>query len=256
MAGENELNARLDLASGITSRQKRKLRAKRKENVVVQDDGEGNWLISYADMMTLLFALFVIISAFSTPDAGKFEKLKEATTKAMGVEYVKPFTELSNDLKKIVKSGMFGSGVSVDETSEGIVISASGTLFFDSGSTDLKDDAARMIDNISTVLSTNAKGFRVVVEGHTDDVPMNSEKFPSNWELSSGRAGTVVRRLEEKGFPHALLRPLGLADAEPLVPNHNERGVALPENRARNRRIVIRIQKQLPQRMKKPVDQP
>jgi len=85
----------------------------------------------------------------------------------------------------------------------------------------------------------------VIVEGHTDDIPIVTPKYPSNWELSSARASTVVRLLESAGFDHSDLRPVGLADTEPLVPN---RGLAA--NRALNRRIVIRVQKQLPQRSK------
>lgn len=249
MSETKDFAARLDLAAGAKKKEARRRRDFRRERVVVHDDGEGNWLVSYADMMTLLFAFFVLLSAFSTPDAGKFEKLKEAATKSMGVDYVKPFTDLSNDLKDVLKQGDLDKEITVVETSDGIVISASGTMFFDSGAVDLKPPAAVLIDKISDVIIKSAKGFKVIVEGHTDDVPMNSEKFPSNWELSSARAGTVVRRLEEKGFPHQLLRPLGLADAEPLISNRSLSGQDLPENRAKNRRIVIRIQKQLPARM-------
>ena len=94
-----------------------------------------------------------------------------------------------------------------------------------------------------------AKGFRVTVEGHTDDSPIYSKSFPSNWELSSIRAGTVVRLLESKGLPRADLRPVGLADTEPVVPNRDGSGTPIPENQAANRRILIRIQKQLPKRL-------
>ncbi|MGK5084268.1 flagellar motor protein MotB [Bdellovibrionota bacterium FG-1] len=236
------------LASG--TRRKRS-RGYKPERVVVHDDGDGNWLVSYADMMTLLFAFFVIIAAFSTPDASKLEKLKESTSKSMGVDYVRPFTDLSNNLKTVLSQSDVGKEVSVSDTSDGLVISASGTLFFESGSVDLTPGAAVLIDHITDVLIANAKSFRIFVEGHTDDTPMHSEHYPSNWELSSARAGTVVRRLEGKGFPHSMLRPLGLADAEPLLPNRDDSGQVITENQAKNRRIVIRIQKQLPDRMKK-----
>jgi chemotaxis protein MotB len=245
------MEVRLDSAAGLGKDAKSPRRVKQRERVEMHDDGEGNWLVSYADMMTLLFAFFVILSAFSTPDAGKLEKLKEATTKSMGVDYVKPFTELSDSLKKVLNNGELGKEIMISENADGIVISVSGTLFFDSGSTELKAPAAALVDRVADMLVANARAFKIFVEGHTDDVPIRSEKFPSNWELSSARAGTVVRRLEEKGFPHYLLRPLGLADAEPMLPNRDEGGRELAENRARNRRIVIRIQKQLPPRMKK-----
>jgi chemotaxis protein MotB len=220
-----------------------------KEKIVVQDDGEGNWLMSYGDMMTLLFAFFVIISAFSTPDAAKMEKLKEETSKSMGVKYTKPFEELKSQLKQMLADSKMDKDISIVETGDGVAIVANGTLFFDSGAAELKPDAHTLISNLGDILIQEAKGFRIVVEGHTDDVPITSLRFPSNWELSSSRAGTVVRLLESKGFLHKDLRPLGLSDTEPLFPNLDESGAPIADNRARNRRIVIRIQKQLPKRL-------
>jgi chemotaxis protein MotB len=79
--------------------------------------------------------------------------------------------------------------------------------------------------------------------------------FASNWELSSVRASTVVRLFESQGFPHAGLRPIGYGDTEPVVPNETPAGEPIPENQAQNRRIVIRIQRQLPARMNaKPIE--
>lgn len=220
-----------------------------KERIVHQDDGEGNWLMSYADMMTLLFAFFVIMAAFSTPDASKMERLKQETAKSMGVEYQRPFEDMTDTVRKVLKDFKLDQEISVVETTDGVAITSKGTLFFDSGSADLKGQAQDLIEKLSQILVVQAKGFRILVEGHTDDVPIVSARFPSNWELSAGRASTVVRLLESKGFPHNDLRPLGLADTEPVVPNLDSEGKPNNENRAQNRRIVIRIQKQLPKRM-------
>lgn len=213
------------------------------------DDGEGNWLVSYADMMTLLFGFFVILTAFSTPDPGKVEKLKETTAKSMGGQYTKPFESLNLSLKNILEEMKLDQQVKIIDTGDGIAISSRGTLFFDSGSSQLKPEAEKLMQEIAAILAREALDFKILVEGHTDDVPTNSKLYPSNWELSSARASTVVRLLEAKGIPHANLRPLGLADTEPSVPNLSEQGAPLPENRAINRRIVVRIQKTLPKRM-------
>lgn len=214
------------------------------------DDGEGNWLVSYADMMTLLFGFFVIMGAFSNPDAGKMEKLKQETAKSMRVKYTKPFEELSTSLKKVMVDLKLEKEVNLDETLDGVTLTFRGTLFFESGSAILKAEALEVIRKMAGLLATEAKGFHVLVEGHTDDAPIVSRLFPSNWELSSARAGTVVRVLEDKGFPHKDLRPYGLSDTEPVVPNRDAAGIPILENRAQNRRIVIRLQKQLPKRMK------
>ena len=135
--------------------------------------------------------------------------------------------------------------VSVVETDDGVKITSKGKLFFDSGSAELRDEARLLMDNLSALLVKQAQGFRIIVEGHTDDVPINTAMFPSNWQLSSARAGTIVQLLESKGFRREDLRPLGLADTEALVPNRTPSGESIPANQAENRRIVIRLQKNM-----------
>ncbi|MBS1985148.1 MAG: OmpA family protein [Bdellovibrionales bacterium] len=215
----------------------------------VQDDGEGNWLVSYADMMTLLFGFFVMLSAFSVPDAAKMEAMKRETSAAMGGKYTKPFEQLTNSIQRTLAEALLDKEVSVTQTDEGVMLVSKGTLFFDSGSAGLKPEAAVLMEKIGDVLAREAQGFRIVVEGHTDDIPISSHDFPSNWELSSMRAGSVVRLLEAKGLPRKDLRPQGLADTEPVAPNHDANGEAIPANQAANRRVVIRVQKQLPPRV-------
>ena len=202
---------------------------------VSNDDGEGNWLISYADMMTLLFGFFVMLSAFSTPNAEKVEQLKRATSESMGGKYTRPFTDLSQNISTVLEQISLDRDVNVRETEDGVRLSIKGTLFFDAGTAELRPEALNLLNRLAEILKTKAKGFRIVVEGHTDDTPIASKLFPSNWELSSARAGS--------GFDGRLLRPLGLADKDPLFPNRDQAGIAIPANQAENRRIVIRIQK-------------
>ena len=83
----------------------------------------------------------------------------------------------------------------------------------------------------------------IFVEGHTDDSPISSERYPSNWELSAARASLVVRMLENKGFRKDRLSPQGFADSRPILPNRDEAGKPIPDNQAQNRRVVIRIAK-------------
>lgn len=224
-------------------------RRKRPQQIIVEDDGEGNWLISYADMMTLLFGFFVVLSAFSTPDQKKLEELKKRTATAMGGKYVKPFEELSSEVKRMLSEIDLEKEIDIDETSEGITITSRGTLFFDSGSAVLKPLAQEVMKNLAHIISNQAKGYHIVVEGHTDDSPISTSMFPSNWELSSARAGTVVRLLENVGINSSDLRPVGLASVEPMFPNRDKNGLPIPRNQAENRRIVVRIKRKLPPRL-------
>lgn len=215
------------------------------------DEGEGNWLISYADLMTLLFAFFVLIAAFSTPDPAKFEKMKEETVKGMKAKYTSPYEDLAKAFRDILKQEKLEKQVSIQILDDGLELTSNGTLFFDSGSAELNPRAKFLVEKIAGVLVTqNPKqsGFHVVVEGHTDDTPIVSARFPSNWELSASRASTVVRLIESKGFNHSLLRPEGRADTEPVAPNRDANNLPIALNQAQNRRIVIKVQKQLPAR--------
>jgi chemotaxis protein MotB len=200
-------------------------------------------------MMTLLFGFFVMVSAFSTPDAEKIERLKRATVEYLDVPYVEPTEGLSESLQKVLRDYKLEDDVRIVATEEGLTMSSRGTIFFDSGSAELKPIAQDLLERVGDVLVEMARGFKVFVEGHTDDAPINTARYPSNWELSAARASVVVRLLEARGFPHRQLRPIGFADVEPALPNYDSKGRPIEENRARNRRIVIRLQKMLPRRM-------
>jgi chemotaxis protein MotB len=85
--------------------------------------------------------------------------------------------------------------------------------------------------------------YMITVEGHTDDMPIGTGQFPSNWELSTARASAVVRYLINNGIPAAKLRAVGYAQVMPKVPNRDVTGRPIPENQAQNRRVVIKLEK-------------
>jgi len=224
-----------------------KPRRKLSRHVEEIDDGEGNWLISYADLMTLLWGFFVILSAFSEPNAAKFEKLKQETAEAMGGKYESPYNTITDTLRKIIQELHLEQQVKLEQLTDGLRITAESGTFFDTGSAGLLPNAQDILVRLASVLKDNMADHRILIEGHTDDVPIASMAFPSNWELSLRRASEVVRLFESVGIPHAALRPIGVADVEPLV---NPAGLAdeeLKTARARNRRVVIRLQRTIGQ---------
>lgn len=209
------------------------------------EGGDENWLISYADLMTLLFGFFVLLTVFSTPNSQKMEQLTKETAKSMGSKYVKPFNELSNQLQKVLDKQSIKNIIAIENVHEGLILTASSTNFFASASDELHPDAEKILIDLGKILQANAKGFNLVVEGHTDDVSISTKQFPSNWELSLHRASRVVRLFEKMGISHTALRPVGLSDIEPIVPIANLSPVALTSARERNRRIVIRVIKNM-----------
>ncbi len=116
--------------------------------------------------------------------------------------------------------------------------------FFDSGSASLSDSGKAILHGVLARLAAAlGEGYRIKVEGHTDDTPIDTAQFPSNWELSTARAAAVVHFFIEQGIPAQRLRAIGYADTEPKVPNRDAAGNAIPGNQAQNRRVIIKLEK-------------
>lgn len=220
----------------------------KKKSSFARDGGDENWLISYADLMTLLWGFFVILSAFSVPNANLLEKLKKTTAESMGGEYERPFSELTDELKLILKEVGLENVTKLENSSEGVKLSIRAQYFFNSGDARINDQAYLVLKKIGNVLRNSKENIMIFVEGHTDDVPIHNSYFPSNWELSASRASSVVRLFEEMGIRKEVLRPIGLSDTKQTESVANLSGEALNVARAKNRRIVIRVQKKLMER--------
>jgi chemotaxis protein MotB len=116
--------------------------------------------------------------------------------------------------------------------------------FFAPGSAALSDGGKAILASLLPRLERALQaGYRVTVEGHTDDTPIKTAEFPSNWELSSARAAAVVHELLEEGVPADRLRAVGYADTRPKAPNRDAAGNPIPANQAKNRRVVIKLEK-------------
>ncbi len=206
-----------------------------------EGDGETLWLLSYADMMTLLFGFFVMLSSFSKVDTEKFEKVRLHSTQLFGGEYIKAQQQVAEELKEnFQKQGLSNEALFTD-LEKGIAITFRGSTFFDSGSSELRGDAEQLLSQVLPSIQKQQANFSVVVEGHTDDDPIATEKFPSNWELSSQRAAAVLRYFEKNGFDRSQLRAVGYADTVPVLPNRNSDQTAIKENQSQNRRVVIKL---------------
>jgi chemotaxis protein MotB len=208
------------------------------------EEGEA-WLISYADLMTLLVGFFVILLSFSSVDEEKLEGLKRAITQEFGGSYQVPFGDMADRLREKLKNMGLGDQFLVKSNDRGVEISFYGTLFFNTGSADMKAEGAELMERLIPVVRAEAADFTVIVEGHTDDVPIsNGKHFRNNWELSSLRACRVLEAFEEGGFSKANLTALGYGDARPVVPNRDAEGNAIPLNQSQTRRVVIKLIKQ------------
>lgn len=134
-----------------------------------------------------------------------------------------------------IKSGV----VELKPRESGVELNLRGAAFFDLASAEIKAGGAPLLRDIAATLAGTS--YKVTVEGHTDNLPIESWLYPSNWELSSARASRVARFLIDNGVPRDRMRVEGLADTLPLAPNTDAAGRPIPENQARNRRVVILV---------------
>ncbi|MDR2584560.1 MAG: OmpA family protein, partial [Fibromonadaceae bacterium] len=136
-------------------------------------------------------------------------------------------------IKNVIKDKKLDEAVKVEVTEKGIAIMLRDPVGFASGSADLKDQGKEILKDISDVIKNNSD-LKVRVEGHTDDVPIHSNRYRSNWELSSSRSLSVVQLLAgQTGIQPQNMSAVGYGEYRPIVPNSS------PENRAKNRRIQI-----------------
>jgi chemotaxis protein MotB len=209
-----------------------------------EGDSDSNWIVSYADMMTLLMSFFALMFSFSKVDQTAFDRVRQSVAKQFGSVLVMPFQELSDSLKKVIDKRNLGNKVRVEQNGSSISIIFQGSTLFEEGSTDLNPASKDTISDFLDILHEQAIQFPIIVEGHTDDVPISSSRFPSNWELSSDRADLIVRMLEAKGFPDQNLQSQGFGATRPIATNRDEHGNPIPENQAINRRITIKVLKE------------
>jgi chemotaxis protein MotB len=209
---------------------------------VVEEDG-NEWLVTFADAMTLLLAFFVLLVSISKVDLVTFEQVQAGIARDLGQRTVaRPAAQLRAQLESMVDSLGVADAVRVDTFSRGITLELASDTFFRRGSAEIRPEARTILGHISeTLVAPRYSKFKVAIEGHTADTPPQIARYSTNWELSGARAANIVRLFSEADIPAGRMRAVALADTMPKLPNRDGAGNALPENQAKNRRITIRI---------------
>jgi len=218
-----------------------------------REEEQEAWLITYLDMLTLLLVMLVIMLALAGKGEGQQSEpaMVEATQQAAGDQLV-ALQPSASPIPSIVPLPAPAADTQQDDTSEAkpdlalgddievivndgsISFRISSEILFGSGRAELEDAGLDVIDRLVPTLA--AGGHRIIVEGHTDNLPIQTERFPSNWELSASRASSVVRYLQLAGIESTRLSATGYADTRPLANNGDEQG------RASNRRVELIMQ--------------
>jgi chemotaxis protein MotB len=211
-----------------------------------QDDEPEDeaWLVTYADAVTLLMAFFIMLVSFSKIDVPVFEKVKAGIQGNLGSRetIAKPIENLKLDLQDVVFALEVSEVVKVGEDEKGIVLELDSSAFFPPGSAEIRPEAEPVLASLAQNIGSPAyRLFNIDLEGHTDDDPIDTPKFPSNWELSAHRAAAVVRFLIDQAIERERLQATGYAETRPKSPNRDADGNPIPENQAENRRVVVRL---------------
>ncbi|WP_447973753.1 flagellar motor protein MotB [Nitrospira sp. Kam-Ns4a] len=227
-----------------------------------EHENHERWLVSYADFITLLFAFFVVMYSISMINEGKFrifsQSMKEAlvpisdaplsnrryeigTSESALIPAISPRMQFMRQVKailaKTIGESEFKGRISVNEVEDGIMIAIADSLLFESGQAAVKPEALPLLAALADALGTTTQPVREIrVEGHTDNVPIRTAQFPSNWELSAGRAVAVVRLLTERfNLRPQQVSATGYAEFRPVADN------LTVENRAANRRVEVTV---------------
>jgi chemotaxis protein MotB len=207
---------------------------RRKIAVQTEDQHRDRWMISYADLVTLLLALFIVLYAASDHDRAKV--IAQAFSQNPSGNGILPGNrepEESATEKALKENAQLKDKAKIEQTSRGLIVSISEAGFFAAGDASLGADANRVI--AALVESIKESGSPVRVEGHTDSTPISNPRYSSNWELSTARAATVLQKLIENGFPPEKLSAAGYGGFQPVADN------STPEGRGQNRRVDIVI---------------
>ena len=222
-------------------------RYKNTRNRRMDDHRVDDWLMTYADLITLLLCFFAIILSVSIIKQEKLEQVRQNVMEQFAVsDAAKEATvpQAENNRQAIATLFRGERDVAVESGDRYTAIEMNSASFFASGSAELKQDGQRLLATLLPTLQDKRFGdYHITVEGHTDDMPIKTAQFPSNWELSTARAAVVVRFFIDNGIPAAKLRAIGYAEVLPKIRNRDASGAPLPENQAQNRRVVIKLEK-------------
>ncbi|MGF6900175.1 OmpA family protein [Paraburkholderia sp. GAS348] len=211
-------------------------------------DGEaqsGRWLISYADLITTLMVLFLALYVL------QLAKNRELEVKALAHREVNGQTPAGSARAPVAVAGVPDAArrqllsllaplqdnrqITISNASQGVEIAINAKVLFNSGDAHLLPESFGVLDQIAGVLRDRSKN-NILVEGHTDSVPISTAKYESNWELSSARAGAVVRFFADKGIEPHRMAAIGRADNFPLIIGDDAAA------RAANRRVTILVE--------------
>lgn len=234
--------------------------ARKKKGGHEEAENAERWLLTYADMITLLMAFFIMMYSMSVLNLEKFNEaafsirsgfggmmkggkhlLRSEPGSGSGIsviphifEHERPLNEVKAELTGYSEKNKITDSVSVSQEKRGVVVSISAdNLLFAAGSAEIRSAAFPVLNQVAKKVKKLPN--QIMIEGHTCNIPIHTQSYPSNWELSAARASSMVRYLAQRGVQPARLMAVGYGETRPRMPNDTE------AHRAMNRRVDIVI---------------
>ena len=242
----------------------------KKLKIEEEHENVERWLVSYADFITLLFAFFVVMYALSSINESKYKVLSESLDMAFNAQplTINPiqigetvqknsptkhnqfdqrsggdiqdesddYTVIADEVNKRFQNLSATGAIQVFDNKDTVEIQLKTKLLFNSGSAVPNKSSLPMIQSLAEILKNMNNLVRV--EGYTDNIPINNDHFSSNWQLSAGRAASIVQEFVASGVPPYRLSAVGFGEQFPIAENDT------PEGRESNRRVMIVIDKE------------
>ncbi len=207
--------------------------------------GIDSWLMSYADMITLLLCFFIIFVATSEP---KEDQLTAATSGLKGtfgsVELASPYTSGFRAVEGIIGQNQAYQAMSVEKTEHSLTVELAAGSYFTGNTAEFNPGRLNTLVDVAKGLQTaELAEANITIESYTSDQNPTGSAYATNWELSAARAAKMVRFLIEQGFAPERLHAAAYGGSHPKVPNADSSGQPIQENRERNNRLVIRIER-------------
>lgn len=236
----------------------------RRNKAKEETEMDESWLLPYADLLTLLLALFIVLFAMSQIDSEKYEALSQVFNEELaggsgmldggsspigdsGKEAENDSTDegdggseenledLQAEVEQYIESNELSDSIGTKLSDEGLLISIFTDVTFDSGSAEINKQGEKIAEKVSNILDTTPP-YEIVISGHADDRPINTLEFESNWELSVIRSVNFMKiLLMNSNLDPAMFSSKGFGDLHPIAPNDSE------ENMAKNRRVEVLI---------------
>ncbi|MEP0005390.1 MAG: OmpA family protein [Balneola sp.] len=219
----------------------------------IESEDDDSWQVSYLDIITILLGFLVILLSFSDLNDGEPFSVSDLFKSSLNeTEFITtPIENIKEELEGLLAPEIEQGKLEIFRELNDVRIRFKSDDLYSSGSATLENEASEILNRVLAafrIISYN--DFEIDVEGHTDNVPISSANFDSNWELSTSRASNIVKYFSEMGIAQERLKASGYADSRPLV-EFDEQGNPYPASKDKNRRVVLRLFYSSPEQMAK-----